>query len=42
MPGSPDHELIDLLLAPYEEQLQQAESTPGWGARRPRPHRTMK
>ena len=26
-------EVIDRLLAPYEEQLQQAESMPGWGRR---------
>jgi transposase len=26
-------EVIDQLLAPYEEQLQQAESMPGWGRR---------
>ena len=26
-------EVIERLLAPYEEQLQQAESMPGWGRR---------
>ena len=26
-------EVIEQLLAPYEEQLQQAESMPGWGRR---------
>ena len=25
--------VIERLLAPYEEQLQQAESMPGWGRR---------
>ena len=37
--------VIETLLAPYEEQLQQAESMPGWGralprTRSPRPVRT--
>jgi hypothetical protein len=29
-------EVIEQLLAPYEEQLQQAESMPGWGGAPPR------
>ena len=29
-------EVIERLLAPYEEQLQQAESMPGWGRAPPR------
>ena len=29
-------EVIETLLTPYEEQLQQAESMPGWGAGRPK------
>jgi hypothetical protein len=31
--GFPLTRVIEQLLAPYEEQLQQAESMPGWGRR---------